>query len=62
VVDIESGRRRLLWLRPSLRARWQQQLEERQQALDALFRRHRLRPLRVLDGFDADAVTTYFHR
>ena len=62
VVDIESGRRRLLWLRPSLRARWQQQLEERQQALDAVFRRHRLRPLRVLDGFDADAVTTYFHR
>lgn len=62
VVDIESGRRRLLWLRPSLRARWQQQLEARQQALDAMFRRHRLRPLRMLDGFDADAVTTYFHR
>lgn len=60
VVDVEDGRRRLLWLRPALDARWAQQLDARQQALDALFRRHRLRPLRVLDGFDADAVTAHF--
>ena len=61
-VDLESGERRLLWLRPALRARWVEQLEARAQALDALFHRHRLRPLRLVDGFDADAVTAHFHR
>ncbi len=30
--------------------------------LAALFHRHRLRPLWLLDGFDAEAVTAYFHR
>lgn len=61
-VDLESGERRLLWLRPALRARWVEGLEARARALDALFHRHRLRPLRLVDGFDADAVTAHFHR
>ncbi|HSV69223.1 MAG TPA: MxaS protein [Methylibium sp.] len=62
LADAESGRQRLLWLRPALRARWVERIEARQDALDALFRRHRLRPLRLVDGFDADAVTAHFHR
>jgi hypothetical protein len=62
LADAESGRQRLLWLRPALRARWIERIEARQDALDALFRRHRLRPLRLVDGFDADAVTRHFHR
>ncbi|MBA3591649.1 MxaS protein [Methylibium sp.] len=62
LVDAETGQRRLLWLRPALRERWRRQLEARRGALDALFRRHRLRPLYLLDGFDADAVTAHFHR
>lgn len=62
LVDAETGQRRLVWLRPSLRERWQRRLQERREALDALFRRHRLRPLILLDGFDADAVTAHFHR
>jgi hypothetical protein len=60
--DAESGQRRLLWLRAAVRARWQRRFQERREALDALFRRHRLRPLYLLDGFDADAVTAHFHR
>ncbi|HWH73442.1 MAG TPA: MxaS protein [Methylibium sp.] len=60
--DAESGRRRLLWLRPALRERWRSRLEARQDELAALFHRHRLRPLWLLDGFDAEAVTAYFHR
>ena len=62
LVDAETGQRRLVWLRPSVRERWQRGLQERREALDALFRRHRLRPLILLDGFDADAVTAHFHR
>jgi hypothetical protein len=37
-------------------------LEARRDALEALFRRQRLRPLFLMDGFDADAVTAHFHR
>lgn len=62
LVDAETGQRRLLWLRAAVRERWQRQLDARREALDALFRRHRLRPLYLLDGFDADAVTAHFHR
>jgi len=62
VIDAESGRRRLLWLRASVRERWRRGLEARRDALEALFRRQRLRPLFLMDGFDADAVTAHFHR
>jgi hypothetical protein len=62
VVDAETGRRRLIWLRAAVRQRWQAQLQARRTALDALFRRHRLRPLYLLDGFDANAVTAHFHQ
>lgn len=62
LVDAETGQRRLVWLRPSVRERWHERLQERREALDALFRRHRLRPLIMLDGFDADQVTAHFHR
>ncbi len=62
LVDAETGQRRLLWLRGSLRERWKRQLQTRREALEALFRRQRLRPLVMLDGFDADAVTAHFHR
>lgn len=62
LVDAETGQRRLLWLRAAVRERWQRRFEDRREALAALFRRHRLRPLTLLDGFDADAVTAHFHR
>ena len=59
--DTETGQRRVLWLRRSVRERWQQRMAERRDELTALFRRHRLRPLTLLDGFDADAVTAHFY-
>lgn len=62
VRDAESGRQRLLWLRPALHARWNAHVAARQEALEALFRRHRLQPLRMPAGFDAETVTAYFHR
>jgi len=59
--DPETGQRRVLWLRRSVRERWQRQMAQRREALVAVFRRHRVRPMFVLDGFDADAVTAHFH-
>ncbi len=61
VIDPESGRRRLVWWRPALRAKWLAAHAQRFEALQQLFRAHRLKPL-VIDGaFDADAVTRHFH-
>ena len=61
VVDPESGRQRLLWWRPALRARWGAWREQRRDALVQVMRAHRRRPLFIEAGFDADAVTRYFH-
>ena len=60
VADPESGRQRLVWWRPVLRERWQQQHQARREALQQLFRARRLRPLFVEGGFDAEAVTRHF--
>lgn len=61
VVDPETLQRRLVWWRPALRQRWSDAHEERREALLALFWARRLRPLVIEGGFDADAVTRYFH-
>jgi Mg-chelatase subunit ChlD len=59
--DPESGQRRLVWWRAALRERWLAHHAARRQALTALFRRHRLRPLFIEQGFDAEAMTRHFH-
>jgi len=61
-VDPESGRRRLVWWRPALRARWERAHAERREALMQAFAAQRLRPLFIEGAFDADAVTRHFHR
>lgn len=61
LADLESGRQRLVWWRPALRARWQAEQTARRTALVALMRARGLRPLFVEAGFDADAVTRHFH-
>lgn len=58
--DPETGEARLVWLRPVLRARWSRLEDERRALLQALFRRHQLRPLHLSEGHDPDAVTAYF--
>ena len=61
LVDAESGRRRPVWMRPSLRERWARARADRDAALDDCFSRHRVAPLRIVDAFDATAVSAYFH-
>lgn len=58
--DPETGRSRLMWLRPALRQKWQERLEGRRAMLADLFRLHQLRPLFLENGFRADAVTAHF--
>jgi hypothetical protein len=60
-VDPETGRRRLVWWRPALRARWLQAHAQRRAALQRLFAAHCRRPLFIEGAFDADAVTRHFH-
>lgn len=61
VVDPETGRERLVWWRPALRAQWQAAGQARRDALLRLFRARRLKPLFIEGAFDADAVTRHFH-
>ena len=61
LLDPESGRRRLVWWRPALAARWQAAHDERRDALQRLFAAHGLRPLWLEGSFDADALTKHFH-
>ena len=60
VQDPESGRQRLLVLRPALRQRIRAAYLARDAALSALFSRHGRPPLLVQDTFSADDVTRYF--
>ena len=59
--DPESGRQRLVWWRPALRARWQAAHAARRAALQHLFAARRMKPLFIEGGFDAEAVTRHFH-
>jgi hypothetical protein len=61
VVDAESGDRRFLWLRPALRARFEQRVQARRTGLARRLTRAGLPPLFLTAPFDADAVTAYFH-
>ncbi|WP_371346305.1 DUF58 domain-containing protein [Ancylobacter sp. IITR112] len=54
--DLETGAARLVFMRPSLRARWLRAAQERRQALAALFARRGLRPVELKDALDTDAL------
>jgi hypothetical protein len=58
--DAESGARRTLWLRPSLRARWREAVSARREQLDGIFAAHWVRPLYLHSPFDADELSRYF--
>jgi hypothetical protein len=61
VVDAETGGRRFLWLRPALRARFEQTVRERRAALTQRLTRRGMPPLFLTAPFDADKVSAYFH-
>lgn len=60
--DAESGGRRLVLMRPALRARWRAQAQARIAELDAAFARRGLAALHLLDRFDPDALVDFLAR
>jgi hypothetical protein len=60
VRDMESGAQRMLWMRPTLRARWRESVMERRAELDAAFAKHAMRPFYVEGEFDGEAMSRYF--
>jgi uncharacterized protein (DUF58 family) len=58
--DPETGGERLLFMRPSLRARIQERFQQRREALQSLCARYGREPFFLIDRFDPDAMTAYF--
>ncbi len=57
--DLETGRRRMVLMRRSVREAWLARARERRAALDALFRRHGRPAFDLVDRFDADAFADH---
>jgi hypothetical protein len=60
VSDAETGVRRTLWMRESLRRQWHEGVEARRAALHALFDAHGLAPFYLHGRFEAEALTRHF--
>lgn len=61
LADPESGQSRLLLMRPALKRRIEHAFAARRAALEHTCARYGRLPLVLQDGFDADAVSHYFH-
>jgi len=60
VRDAETGRGRMLWMRPALKQRWLDRVRaHRREVEDCMARHHRV-PLVLAERFDAERVTGYF--
>ena len=60
IVDIESGKQRTILISPSSKQRLLKAFQHRRGTLREIFLRHGLRPLELLDGFEAERVSQYF--
>tara|TARA_R110001606_G_scaffold361754_7_gene515377 strand:+ start:299910 stop:300782 length:873 start_codon:yes stop_codon:yes gene_type:complete len=58
--DSETGERRSLWMRPSIKKRWQQTIDDHFEQLTACFMRHRVRPLFTDGDVSGEQLTNYF--
>ena len=59
IADAETGGRRLVFMRPGLRARWQATARERIAALEARFVTRGYAPFHLVNRFDADALVAF---
>ncbi len=58
--DSETGERRSVWMRPSIKKRWQKTMAEHFEQLTACFARHRVRPLFTEGDVTGEQLTHYF--
>ncbi|HDZ16320.1 hypothetical protein LCGC14_0886740, partial [marine sediment metagenome] len=59
--DAETGKRHSVWMRPSIKKRWQQQMDDHFNRLSACFMRYRIRPLYVEGDITPQQLTEYFY-
>ncbi|WP_020176229.1 DUF58 domain-containing protein [Methyloferula stellata] len=57
--DLESGKKRFIFMRPSLRRRWLDEASGRRQALRRLFSRYGRLPFELIDRLDADRLSRH---
>lgn len=60
MCDSETGERRSVWMRPSIKKRWQQTMDDHFEQLTACFMRHRVRPLFTDGDVTGEQLTNYF--
>lgn len=58
--DAETGQRHSVWMRPGIKKRWQQQMNDHFDKLDACFRRYQFKPLYVAGDLSPQQLTEYF--
>jgi uncharacterized protein (DUF58 family) len=58
--DAESGARRTLWMRETLRMQWRAEVERRRSEIKALFDARGIQPFWVQGAFEAEALSRYF--
>jgi hypothetical protein len=58
--DAESGARRTLWMRETLRMQWRASVERWRSEINALFGARGLQPFWVQGAFEAEALSRYF--
>jgi len=58
--DSETGQRRSLWMRPSMKKRWQESMDQHFEQLKTCFMRHRVRPLFTDGNVTGEQLTNYF--
>lgn len=62
IADVETGGRRLAFMRPGLRARWQAAARAWLAALEASFAARGYTPFHLVDRFDPDALVAFLAR
>ena len=59
--DAETGQRHSVWMRPGIKKRWQQRMDEHFSQLSECFMRYRIRPLFVEGDITPQQLTEYFY-
>jgi hypothetical protein len=59
--DAETGQRHSVWMRSSMKKRWQQQMADHFAAVEACLMRYRIRPLYVDGDIQPQQLTEYFY-
>jgi hypothetical protein len=58
--DVEARSQRTLWMRPKLRARWNESVTQRRAELQEVLGRRGIRPFFVTGEFNGEALSKYF--